>query len=87
MELPGVNTKRMLRQIALVTVASLGVAAVSTALASYQGQAAADQVTDATYRYFLGDNQGIEGILYTHEGDIDLSDLAELLGVYGTVCQ
>ena len=48
---------------------SLGLAPISTALASQEGQVAAEQVTDATYRYFLGDSQGVEGILYTHDGD------------------
>jgi len=52
-----------------VLVAGMLIAAVSVATASDEGHAAADQVTEESYRYFLGDNQGTEGILYTHDGD------------------
>ena len=61
--------EQMLRPIACVLIAGLSVAVVATATASDEGQAAAAQVTEATYRYFLGDNEGVEGILYTHAGD------------------
>ncbi len=43
--------------------------AASSAWASDQGQAAADQVSEASYRYFLGDTAGEPGILFTHTGD------------------
>jgi len=39
------------------------------AAASELGEAAASLVTESSYRYFLGDDQGVEGILYTHIGD------------------
>jgi len=53
--------------LALATAATLTV--VGTVTASDQGHAAAEQVSEASYRYFLGDNEGVEGILYTHAGD------------------
>ncbi len=46
----------------------VGLAAVA-AHGSQAGLKAADQVSETAYRYFLGDNQGIEGLLYTHDGD------------------
>ncbi len=54
-----------------IPLAAVGfiVVAVCSAPASEPGEAAADQVTEASYRYFLGDNEGVEGILYTHPGD------------------
>jgi hypothetical protein len=42
---------------------------VGSAAASDIGHIAADQVTDASYRYFLGDANFTQGILYTHDGD------------------
>ncbi|MCP4593703.1 MAG: Zn-dependent exopeptidase M28 [bacterium] len=38
-------------------------------VASERGQAAADQVTEASYRGWLGDDRGTLGILYAHTGD------------------
>jgi len=62
---PGV----MARQLAKITgMLVLLLVAGSAAQASDQGQAAAQQVTETTYRYFLGDTQGNYGILYTHTG-------------------
>jgi len=64
-----VNANEILRSIIVLLAAGSMVAAVSTAAASDEGHAAADQVSEESYRYFLGDNQGAEGILYTHAGD------------------
>ncbi len=61
--------KQVLRRAGRILAVSVSVAAVSIAVASDAGQAAADQVTEANYRYFLGDNEGVAGILYTHVGD------------------
>jgi hypothetical protein len=47
----------------------LSVTVVLSTVASEQGELAVKQVTEESYRYFLGDNQGAEGILYTHVGD------------------
>ncbi|MFQ5807637.1 MAG: M28 family peptidase [Phycisphaerae bacterium] len=63
------NRNQGLRRIVWVLATSFSVAVVSTVAASDEGHAAADQVSEASYRYFLGDNQGVEGILYTHVGD------------------
>jgi hypothetical protein len=57
--------RRMVWGLAL----GLSVAAVAMVAASDEGHAAADQVSETSYRYFLGDNAGVEGILYTHAGD------------------
>ena len=46
-----------------------GAGLASTALASEEGQAAVAQITDASFRAILGDDQGVPGILYTHVGD------------------
>ena len=54
--------------MAAVFAAGLSALAVSTAIASDEGLEASQQVTDGTYRYFLGDNFGIPGVLYTHNG-------------------
>ena len=51
-----------------VAAAVVACAAV-VARGSEAGQKAVDQVSESAYRYFLGDNQGIEGLLYTHDGD------------------
>jgi hypothetical protein len=64
-----VNKNQALRRILWVLAAGFSVAVVGTAAASDEGHAAADQVSEASYRYFLGDNEGVEGILYTHAGD------------------
>ena len=63
------NRNGALRRVLSGLAIGLGVAAISTAAASDYGHAAADQVSEASYRYFLGDNEGVEGILYTHVGD------------------
>jgi hypothetical protein len=46
----------------------LSVTTVSVSVASDAGLAAADQITDASYRYYLGDALTEYGILYTHNG-------------------
>jgi hypothetical protein len=38
------------------------------AVASDDGMTAANQVSETSYRSFLGDNQGVAGILYAHDG-------------------
>ena len=53
---------------ACVSTLMIAVAFTIAAPASDEGQAAADQVTEASYRYFLGDTVGNYGILYTHNG-------------------
>ena len=58
----------MLRRIGWVLAAGFGVAMASIAVASDAGQAAADEITDASYRYYLGDSLTEYGILYTHTG-------------------
>ena len=63
------NMKQMVQRIVCLAATCSLVALVSTATASEMGQAAANQITDATYRYFLGDSEGVPGILYTHAGD------------------
>ncbi len=52
-----------------VLAIGLALTIASAAVASDMGQVAVDQVTEAGYRYFLGDSLGVEGILYTHDGD------------------
>jgi len=49
--------------------AALALVAPQTVSASDAGQAAASEVSEASYRYFLGDSLGVAGILYTHDGD------------------
>lgn len=61
--------QRRFRGFILAFSVSLVVALADHAPASDEGMAAADQVSDATYRYFLGDAFGVSGILYTHSGD------------------
>jgi len=63
-----VNTLRAQRAWLLGGVFGILLAASPLASASEQGQAAAAQVTDASYRAVLGDRFGIAGILYTHQG-------------------
>jgi hypothetical protein len=67
-EVSTVNGNQVLRKIGLVLTASFSVALVSIAVASDAGQAAADQITEASYRYYLGDTLTEYGILYTHTG-------------------
>lgn len=58
--------------LAGMIVAVLGSVAFGTgrnAAASPMGQAAAEQVSEASYRYFIGDDLSVPGILYTHFGD------------------
>ncbi|MFQ5412100.1 MAG: M28 family metallopeptidase, partial [Phycisphaerae bacterium] len=67
-EVTNMNPSR--RPIAIrILIAGIILAVVPVARASDPGMAAADQVSEATYRYLLGDNQGEPGILYTHNGD------------------
>lgn len=60
------------RHVALLKACVLQLAVfvvlATVAPASEEGQVAADQVTEASYRYFLGDTIGNYGILYTHNG-------------------
>ena len=58
---------RRVSQVVIIAVAAG--APISATQASPEGHAAADQVTEAGYRYFLGDNLGVPGILFTHAGD------------------
>jgi aminopeptidase YwaD len=51
--------------LAGLVVVAWGLAA---AAGSQPGMAAANQVSQTSYRSFLGDNQGVVGILYTHNG-------------------
>lgn len=57
------NSKRMLRSVLCVVSVGLTIAVVSTVLASEMGQAAANQVSLASYQGFLNYS------LYTHDGD------------------
>jgi hypothetical protein len=58
-----------LREMLLVLAITIAVVtAASQALASPGGMAAANQVSQTSYRSFLGDNQGVVGIMYTHNG-------------------
>jgi len=50
-------------------IVSLTLLVVPVVAASEEGHAAADQVSEASYRSWLGDNQGAEGVLFTHVGD------------------
>jgi len=63
-----VDTMWMRRGCVLAAAAVVACAAVA-ARGSEAGQKAVSQVSEAAYRYFLGDDQGIEGVLYTHDGD------------------
>lgn len=63
------RSNRRLQRVLALLAAGACFAITPWVIASEQGQAAADQVTEASYRYFLGDNQGAPGILYTHSGD------------------
>ncbi|HVP10556.1 MAG TPA: M28 family peptidase [Phycisphaerae bacterium] len=59
----------MLRKAVLFLAVTMTIAwAASEALASLPGMAAANQVSQTSYRSFLGDNLGVVGILYTHTG-------------------
>lgn len=63
------SIRQILTRTVWMLAVGLSITVVSAATASDEGQAAADQVSETSYRYFLGDNQGVEGILYTHAGD------------------
>jgi hypothetical protein len=63
------SIRRVLEGSVWALAVGLSVALLPIAAASNEGHAAADQVSEATYRYFLGDNQGVEGILFTHASD------------------
>jgi len=63
------SIRQILTRTVWMLAVGLSITVVSAAPASDEGQAAADQVSETSYRYFLGDNQGVEGILYTHAGD------------------
>ena len=60
--------KKYWRMYAGALAFALCLSTATTILASEAGQAAADQVTEASYRYFLGDSLMEYGILYTHNG-------------------
>lgn len=60
---------RRIRSWGLVAVFAATLLVGQSALASIPGQAAADQVTETSYRVILGDSSSALGILYTHTGD------------------
>lgn len=63
-----------------------------SAAASEEGQAAADQVSETSYRSILGDDQGQAGILYAHDGydrrysvyhDLARNNISAMFSSYG----
>ncbi len=62
------HAEQVLRRVGRVLAVGLSILVVSATVASDAGQAAADEITDASYRYFLGDALSEYGILYTHSG-------------------